>query len=420
MSAAAMKLPGATARVMIGLVAGAALGLALAQTAPEAAGHVANVVRPIGKLWLAALQMTVVPLVLALVILGIATASDAAASGRVARRALVVFIVLLCGFAAYAAMSAPALLSLFPHSDALAATLRASIDAPPAAAVPGLADWVANVVPSNAIMAAAQGAMLPLVVFALCFGFALTRIAAERRSQLIGLFQGLADTMIVIVHGVLLLAPLGVFALVLAVCVEAGVGVIGALVGYIGLLVALYLGATALCYLVVWLGARESPLRFARAILPAQVVAASTQSSLASLPAMIDCADTGLGYRRQVLALVLPMAVTLFRITSPIQYIAAACFIAWAYGIELSAIQLGTAAALAVAISLGSVGLPGQVSFMATVMPVTQSLGLPLEPLGLLLAVDTIPDVFATTGNVTGDLTAASLVARREDEAPAP
>lgn len=414
MSHTGMKLPGATTRVMIGLAAGAVIGLLLARFSPDAAMHAASVARPIGRLWLAGLQMTVVPLVLALVILGIATASDAAASGRVARRALVIFIVLLCGFSAYAALSAPALLSLLPHNDALASTLRASMDTPADTVVPGLAEWVSNVIPSNAIMAAAQGAMLPLVVFALCFGFALTRITAERRTQLIGLFQGLADTMIVIVHGVLLLAPLGVFALVLVVCVDAGVGVIGALVGYIGLLVALYLGATALCYVVVWLGAGESPLRFAKAILPAQVVAASTQSSLASLPAMIDCADTRLGYRRPVVALVLPMAVTLFRITSPIQYLAAACFIAWVYGIELSAMQLGTAAALAVAISLGSVGLPGQVSFMATVMPVTQSLGLPLEPLGLLLAVDTIPDVFATTGNVTGDLAATSLVAKRE------
>ncbi|MCX7563230.1 cation:dicarboxylase symporter family transporter [Xanthomonadaceae bacterium XH05] len=417
MSMIAMKIPGATTRVMIGLAAGAVVGLLLAKFSPDAAGLVASIARPIGKLWLAALQMTVVPLVLALVILGVASASDAAASGRVARRALFVFIVLLCGFAAYAAVCAPLLLSLFPHSESLASTLRATMDTPASIAAPGLADWVANVVPSNAIMAAAQGAMLPLVVFALCFGFALTRIAAERRAQLVGLFHGLADTMIVIVHGVLLLAPLGVFALVLVVCVEAGAGVIGALVGYIGLLVALYLGATALCYVVVALGARESPLRFAKAILPAQVVAASTQSSLASLPAMIDCADTRLGYRRSVVALVLPMAVTLFRITSPIQYLAAACFIAWVYGIELSAMQLGTAALLAVAISLGSVGLPGQVSFMATVMPVTQSLGLPLEPLGLLLAVDTIPDVFATTGNVTGDLTATSLIARHENSA---
>ena len=406
-----MKLPGPTARVLIGLVAGAVLGLVLARLSPETASVAADIARPIGKLWLAGLQMTVVPLVLALVILGVAGASDAAASGRVARKALVVFIVLLCGFAAYAAICAPLLLSLFPPSQALANTLSGG-ELLAAANPPALADWLANVIPANAIMAAAEGAMLPVVVFALCFGFALMRIAAERRAQLLGLCQGLADTMIVIVRGMLLVAPIGVFALVLVVCTEAGVDVIGALVGYITLLVVLYLGATLACYPLVWLAGRESPLRFAKAVLPAQVVAASTQSSLATLPAMIESADERLGYPRNVVGLVLPMAVTLFRITSPVQYIGAACFVAWAYGIELSAVQLTAAAALSVAISLGSIGLPGQVSFTATVVPVAQSLGLPMAPLGLLLAVDTLPDVFATLGNATGDVAATSLVTR--------
>lgn len=408
-----MRMPGPTARVLIGLTAGAVLGLSLAGLAPDAADTAAAIARPVGTLWLAGLQMTVVPLVLALVILGVASASDAAASGRVARRALMIFIVLLCGFAAYAAICAPLLLSLFPPSTALADTLSAG-EPLAAAAPPALADWLARVIPTNAIMAAAEGAMLPIVVFALCFGFALMKIAAERRAQLLGLCQGLADTMIVIVHGMLLVAPIGVFALVLVVCTEAGVEVIGALIGYIGLLVVLYLGATAICYPLVWLLGGESPLRFARAVLPAQVVAASTQSSLATLPAMIESAGERLGYPRNVVGLVLPMAVTLFRITSPVQYIGAACFVAWAYGIELSALQLGAAAALSVAISLGSIGLPGQVSFMATVVPVAQSLGLPMAPLGLLLAVDTIPDVFATLGNATGDVAATTLVARGE------
>jgi Na+/H+-dicarboxylate symporter len=114
-----------------------------------------------------------------------------------------------------------------------------------------------------------------------------------------------------------------------------------------------------------------------------------------------------------VAALVLPMAVSLFRITSPMQYVGVAAFIAWAHGVDLSAAQLVAGAALAVVISMGSVGLPGQVSFMATNMPVVQAMGLPVEPLGVLLALDTIPDVFATVGNVTADLTATSVVARR-------
>jgi Na+/H+-dicarboxylate symporter len=128
---------------------------------------------------------------------------------------------------------------------------------------------------------------------------------------------------------------------------------------------------------------------------------------------MLESADRRLRYPTQVTALVLPMAVTLFRITSPIQYVASACFIAWAYGIDVSAAHLVAGALLAVVVSLGSVGLPGQVSFMATNLPVTQAMGLPVGPLALMLAVDTIPDVFATLGNVTADLTATSVVARR-------
>jgi Na+/H+-dicarboxylate symporter len=135
---------------------------------------------------------------------------------------------------------------------------------------------------------------------------------------------------------------------------------------------------------------------------------------------MLESARERLGYPQQIVSLVLPMAVSLFRITSPIQYLATACFIAWALGVELGPAQLATGAALAVIISLGSVGLPGQVSFMATNLPVTQAMGLPVAPLGILLALDTIPDVFATVGNVTADMTATSVVARQSRaDAPA-
>ena len=415
-----MKLPGATTRVLSSLLLGAVVGLALARWHPDAAATAAAIAQPIGRLWLSALQMTVVPLVLALVILGVASAADAATSGRVARRAMVLFVAMLSLFAAYAAIVAPALLSLVPRSEQLAATLAGTAATATSSGAPSLAEWVSGVIPSNAIMAAAQGAMLPLVVFALFFGFALTRVDAERRAHIIGLCHGIADTMIVIVHWVLLVAPLGVFALMLAVCAQAGVGVVGALAGYILLQCGMYIGAMLICYVLVMAIARRSPAAFASGILPAQVVAASTQSSLASLPAMLESARERLGLPRAVAALVLPMAVTLFRITSPVQYIVAAAFVAWAYGIELTALQLSTGVALAVVISLGSVGLPGQVSFMATVMPVTQSMGLPVEPLGLLLAVDTIPDVFATTGNVTGNLTATTIVAHYSPEATDP
>jgi Na+/H+-dicarboxylate symporter len=188
---------------------------------------------------------------------------------------------------------------------------------------------------------------------------------------------------------------------------------ISALGVYILLEISLYIAIILLMLPVAMLWGGERIRHFAAAIVPAQVVAASTQSSLASLPAMLESADQRLRYPPQITALVLPMAATLFRITSPIQYVASACFIAWAYGIDVGTAQLVAASLLAVIVSMGSVGLPGQVSFMATNLPVTQAMGLPVAPLALMLAVDTIPDVFATTGNVTADLAATSVVAKQ-------
>ncbi|KRA77072.1 sodium:dicarboxylate symporter [Lysobacter sp. Root667] len=401
-----------TTRVLLALIAGAAAGLILVALAPEVAQSTAAVMQPIGKLWLNALQMTVVPLVVSLVVIGVTSASDAAASGRTARRAIVVFIVLLSLGAAFAAIAAPALLSLLPRDEALVQSFRTATSVP-TAAPPALGDWLSAVIPSNVIAAAAASAMLPLVVFALFFGFALTRIDPARRARLVELFQAIADTMIVIVRWLLWIAPLGVFALMFAVCAHVGVGMLGAVGYYIALQCTLYISVTLMLYLVA--AASGTPLRrFAAGVLPAQTIAASTQSSLASLPAMVDSARVRLGYPLEIASLVLPMAVSLFRITSPIQYIGVTAFVAWIYGIDLGAAQLAGCAALAVVISLGSVGLPGQVSFMATNMPVVQAAGLPVEPLGLLLAVDTLPDVFATLGNVTGDIAATGVVAGRE------
>jgi Na+/H+-dicarboxylate symporter len=134
---------------------------------------------------------------------------------------------------------------------------------------------------------------------------------------------------------------------------------------------------------------------------------------VATLPAMVESAGA-LDYPRHVTGLVLPLAVSLFRITSPIQYLGVASFIAWAYGIDLSLATTALCVALAVVISIGSVGLPGSAIFMGTNLPVVQAAGLPVEPMGLLVAVDMIPDVFATLGNVTADLTVTSKVARSE------
>lgn len=400
-------------RVLLGLLLGAGFGLVLAQSDQALATTIANAVQPVGKLWLNGLQMTIVPLVVSLLVIGVTTASDAMTSGRIARDAMLWFVGLLCLASFAAALIAPLILSMLPRDPALIDSLRHAIDAPVAAAsASNLSDWFSGIVPTNAIAAAAQGAIVPLVVFTLFFAFALTRIEQQRRTPIIELFRTIADTMGVIVGWILWAAPLGVFALILPVCARAGVGILSALGYYIVMLCALYIAITLLMYAVVAVAGKDSARRFAAGILSAQVVAASTQSSLASLPAMVDSARNKLGYPTSVTSLVLPMAVSLFRITSPIQYMGVAAFIAWSYGIDLPLAQVAIGAILAVVISVGSVGLPGQASFMGTNLPVVQAMGLPVEPLGLLLAVDMIPDIFATLGNVTADLTVTNLVTR--------
>ena len=404
------------ARVLLALALGAVIGLALSYQDPALGARTADLVQPVGRLWLNALQMTVVPLVAALVVLGVNAATDAAASGRTARRAMAVFAVLLIASGGFTAFAAPGLLSLVPRDQALVDGFRMALGADETVIgrAPAFGEWITTVIPANALAAAAANAMLPLVVFALFFGFAATRIEPGRRERLLELVQAVADTMIVVVRWVLWAAPIGVFALVLAVCARVGLAVLGALGWYVLLLCVLYASVTVMLYGVARVAANEPVRRFLVGIFPAQVIAASTQSSLASLPAMIDCARTRLGYPLHVTALVLPMAVSLFRITSPVQYIGVVSFISWMYGIELGGVLVATAIVLSALISMGSVGLPGQVSFMTNNLPVTQAMGLPVEPLGLLLAVDNIPDMFSTVGNVSADLTATGIVVAME------
>jgi Na+/H+-dicarboxylate symporter len=407
-----------TARVMSGLVAGIVIGIVLGWLDAPLALRVADVVQPFGKLWLNALQMTVVPLVLALVIVGVNQASDAAQSGRVARRAITIFVVLLTVAGAATALLAPMALSLVSPDPAVATALRGHESELPTT-TGGWADALTAIVPSNAVAAAAAGAMLPLVTFALFFGFALTRLEPGPREQVVGFFKAVSDAVIVIVHWVLWVAPLGIFALVLALTARAGLGVLQALGIYILLECLLYvLAIVALVGIAATFG-KQRVGHFMSGIAPVQAVAASTQSSLATLPAMLDSAQTRLSIPARISGLVLPMAVSLFRITSPIQYVATACFIAWALGIDLSFAQLATGVALSVLVSMGSVGLPGQAIFIATNLPVTQAMGLPIAPLPVLMAVDAIPDVLATVGNVTADMTATAVVAKREGVSPA-
>jgi proton glutamate symport protein len=401
-------MTGLSARILAGLALGLFAGAVLA--GGPTSSTLLSVLQPIGKLWLDALTMTVVPLVFSLLVTGIVSAADSASGGRTAPRALMWFAVLLVGACLVSAALTTLALDLWPISPE-AASLRALAGPPPQ--ISSAADWLANIIPTNPLKAASETAMVPLVIFALFFGCAVSRIEPDLRASIQTFFRAVVQAMLVIVHWVLWVAPLGVFALAFAVGARAGVSAAGALLQYVVLAVSACLVTALLAYVVAALLGRMSPLAFARAALPAQIVAASTQSSLASLPAMIDAAGP-LGVGRQDAGIVLPLAVSIFRAASAAANVTVAIYLAHLHGVALGPGTLVIGALVAAAVSVAAVGLPAQVSFFAIIGPVCLAMGVPIALLPLLLAIETIPDIFRTLGNVTADLAVTRVVGRLE------
>lgn len=408
-------------QVLIALAAGLAAGAAAqAWGIPGGAGTVA-LVEGLGQLWLNALRMTIIPLVFSLLVTGIASIADAAATGRLALKAVTVFALLLVGATIYGIAASQGLHALWPIDPEGARLLMAGAAGDETVRQNigggGLAAFLTSLAPANPIRAAAEDAILGIVVFAIVFGFATTRLEARLRQPLTAFFEAVSETMIVIVHWVLRAAPVGVFALSLGVGLRAGLGAAGVLGHYIAVVVLALVGLILLTYVVAVVFGRVGLGRFARAAAPAQVVAFSTQSSLACLPVMVERARDRLGVSAATAGLVLPLAVAVFRITSTVANLAVCIYVAHLYGIELSLGVLFAGAVAALAISVGTVGLPGQVSFFASIAPIALAMGLPLEVLPLLLAVEVVPDIFRTVGNVTADLAAARIVEGRDASA---
>jgi Na+/H+-dicarboxylate symporter len=406
-----------TLRILAALVAGLVIGAGLAGQGDGVLAPMLAVAEPVGGAWLDALRMTIVPLVFSLLVVGAASAAGTAAAGGTAARALGLFALCLVLSAAFSAAALSGVLSVWPAPAEAAAGLRAAAgtSTEEVPEFPTMAAWLRAFIPVNPIAAAAEGSMAPLVVFALLFGLAATRIRADLQQGLLGVFQAVVETMMVLVQWVLFVAPLGVFALALVVGAKAGFGAAGALGHYILLLSGVCVAVTLLAYLIA-LAARVPLFAFARAVIPAQAVAFSTQSSIASLPAMI-AATRQLKAPEAVTDMVLPLAVSLFRITSPAANLGVAVYSAHVFGVDLNLALMAAGIGVAAVISLASVGLPGQITFFTTTGPICLVMGVPLELLPILLAVETIPDIFRTVGNVTADVAVTCLAGRGVREA---
>ena len=394
------------------LIAGLLLGTLLGggKTGPQA--WLLATAEFVGTLWLNALKMTVIPLVVALLIVGIAKGAEAAQGGRIAARTVGWAVAICTVSAIVGALGIELLTSFLPLDRGVAASLQSALSGVENKAngpLPGVLEFFKTIIPGNVVAAASNGDILPLVVFSLLFALALGRIADRQRRTLVGFFEAVGDALLVIIGWVLALAPAGVLALAISVGATAGSSAFAGLGHYILLISLIGIGVTLCSYPLAVIAGRMKLGAFARALIAPQAVAISTRSSLASLPAMLDSVRT-LGVREKVADVSLPIAVALFRATGPAMNVAVAFYVADWLGLQPTTGQMIAATAVGAVMSYGAVSLPGEVSFISSIAPIAMALGVPVAPLALLVAVEMIPDIFRTVGNVSMDVTLATIV----------
>jgi len=395
-----------TVRVFVALVLGIAVGLGILAHPTPALLKLVSVIEPIGILWATAIRMTVIPLVVSLLITSVASCSDMSAVRRIGGRTLVAFLGLFVLVGAASLLIVPPLFAWLHMDPATTAILRGNAGSSAAAtpAIPSFGEWLVSLVPTNPVRAASDGAMLPLVVFTLAFALALLKVAPDRRDAALSFFHGVGDAMLVIVRAIIELAPIGVFALMAPVASRTGLAAAGALGYYVVVTVVAQVLVILLLYPVAAFAGRVPLLRFARALFPAQAVAVSSASSLASLPALLDGSERRLRLPPSITGMVLPLAVSTFKIATPTIWLIAAIFLAHLYGVRLGFGQLVVICVTSIMTSFSLPGVPH--GWLLVISPLVATMGIPAEGIGLLIAVDVVPDIVATALNVTGDVLA--------------
>jgi Na+/H+-dicarboxylate symporter len=398
--------------VLAGLSAGILFGILASVSASPGLLLLVRTVEPIGVIFVNAIRMAVVPLVVGSLIVGIVSITDQRSLTRLGLRSLVVFAALAISAAVVATVVAAPILAQLDIDPSVGERLRQSTAAGSAVptTAPAPAQWFTDLVPANPVKAAADGAMLPLIIFTLAFGVALTKVGTDRREVVVGFFRGLADAMLVLVGWVIAFAPIGVFALAAPLASRMGFSAAGALLSYIVLAAALTIVVLAVLVYPATVVFGGVPLaRLLRACAPAQAVALSSRSTMASLPAMIDAARR-LGVADRITAFVVPLAASMLRVGSAVGQTVAVLFAARLFNVSFAPLHLVAILIVTVLTTFTVPGIPG--GSIVVMVPILLAANVPAEAVGVLLGADVIPDMFRTMANVTGGIAAAAIVGR--------
>ena len=413
-----MKRPSLTVQSLLALVVGLVLGIVGHKWTIPGFEKLAIGANVLGGLWVAALQLTVLPLVITHLLAAI-SGSGAKTVGKLGVRAVLLFLGLLIAAGIFAALLTPPLVAqlsvdasaVSSLSTAASANVAGSSVTKPNSESTSDADWISNLLPTNLLEAGMRGNIFPVLLFTAFFGVAITRLPEGRYKLLTEIFHGLAEAMMQLINWLLIATPLGVFALTFTLALKAGGSVGGVLGAYIVIVSVLMLLFGLLLYPFTALGGKTKIIDFARGVAPAQMVAASTRSSIASLPALVEGGRDHLHLPLTGTGFLLPLSNSLFKVNRPISSIVKLVLVAHLYGIQLRPTTIAIFLATVIIISFGTAGIPQSGPGFKT-LPAYVAAGLPIEAVLVVEAVESIPDIFKTVLNVTGQMSVATVLTR--------
>jgi Na+/H+-dicarboxylate symporter len=375
----------------------------------------------IGTLFLNALKMLIVPLVVSSIIVGIAGIGSGGAFGRLGLKTLLYYMTtslfaILVGLAIVNTV-APGIADGAPAKHLIGMSENAG-DVVTKVEGKGTGDLVGvflRMVPTNVVAAAADGQMLGLIFFSLLFGFFMTKIEEEYAEKMYNFWQGVFQVMMKITDWVMKFAPIGVFGLVAKVVASTGYAAFVPLAWFfISVLAGLAVHFLVVLPLLLFFVGRVKPLRHFRAMAPALLTAFSTSSSAATLPLTMECVEKNAGVSNRTSSFVLPLGATVNMDGTALYECVAAMFIAQAYGIELGFVQQFTIVLMALVTSIGVAAIPS--ASLVAIAIILTAVGLPVEAIGLILAVDRVLDMCRTSVNIFSDSCGAVIIARLTGE----
>jgi proton glutamate symport protein len=393
--------------VVVFSLAGLALGFGLGILAHSSGNSwlqgFADIVGPLGKLWTNALQIVVIPLVASLLFSCIGSMPSGKAFGMWGWASAATFFALLVLGAVFTVAVTKLYLSIAPP---MLLTDSTTAETSKAAGFT-FGDWITGLMPANLFEALAKGELLPIIMLTILLALAARQLPKSRKGPLVGFMESVRDAILVYVHWVMALLPFGAFALAFSFASEKGLAAAGVVLSFLVLILLLLIAFTLILYPIASIFGRVPVWTFAKAAAPPQAVAISSRSSVASLPALVEASEN-LKLPEPAGSVVLPLAVSVFKLNRTVSSTGKVLFCAAALGIALSPGDLIAFIVTVMLLSISTPGIPSTGSNLT--LGAYMAAGIPAELALLFEPVEPILDMFKTSLNVTGNLASAAIV----------